>query len=181
LEKTQLLITILELSIALAGFSGIVATFQFAQISAITRGNATGLSMILNFSLMAAFMAAIPLSLLSFGLTDSQVWTISSVLLTFGYLYHIISTRKNHMQFKVRKKITRIIFASIYLMAISMMIMNLLNAFNIVFHKEFGPVLISMLVGLGIACIAFARMLIRPIWRIVLKKESENLNNDDIK
>jgi len=181
LEESQLLLTILELSIALAGFSGIVATFQFTKISANTRGNATGLSMILNFSLITAFNASIPLILLSFNLTDSFVWTISSVILAISYLYHIISTRKSHAQFKVRKKVTRFIFASIYLMAMAMMVINLLNAFDIVFHKEFGPILTGMLVGLGIACISFARMLIRPVWKIVRKKESENLNNDDVK
>ena len=50
MEQIDQLLTIAEISFALAGFAGVIATFQFRQQERVTRGQAISLSMIVNIS-----------------------------------------------------------------------------------------------------------------------------------
>jgi hypothetical protein len=70
-------------------------------------------------------------------------------------------------------KITKIIFALLFLVAISIIIMLLLNGFNIFFHREYGPYFISQLFPLFMACYMFSRLLLKPIWRMIRENELE--------
>jgi hypothetical protein len=177
LDKTGILLTILELSVALAGFSGIVSAYQFRSDALITRGNATGLFIILNFSFSAAFTAALPLAMLNFDIENNIVWTATSVAVATCLIYHAIFIMSNQKKIDVSNSVTRVIFGSIYVGAILLALVNLMNALNIVFKREFGPIFIGQLYGLGVTCMAFARLTLRPIWKLIKKKEAENQNS----
>ncbi|MEJ2089938.1 MAG: hypothetical protein P8Y69_15970 [Gammaproteobacteria bacterium] len=51
---------------------------------------------------------------------------------------------------------------------------NLLNAFDVVFHREPGPYLAAITWGLGLAAYMFVRLLLHPLWRRVREQEVEH-------
>jgi len=62
-EVFDVLILGAELSMALAGFAGIIATFQFRDTEKIRRADVVGLSIIVVYSLLAALQCAVILIL----------------------------------------------------------------------------------------------------------------------
>jgi uncharacterized membrane protein len=49
----------------------------------------------------------------------------------------------------------------------------ILNAMNIVFHRQPGPFVAGIIYALGVANYMFSRLLLLPLWRIVKEQESE--------
>ncbi len=49
----------------------------------------------------------------------------------------------------------------------------ILNALNIVFHRQPGPFIAGIIYALGVASYMFSRLLLLPLWRIVKEQESE--------
>jgi hypothetical protein len=76
---SDLLLVGAEVSVAFAGFSGIIATFQFRDKTTVKRGDIVALTMIVYFSLLCAFCCILPLLLSIFGIEDATIWTICSV------------------------------------------------------------------------------------------------------
>ena len=77
---SDLLLVGAEVSVAFAGFSGIIATFQFRDATLIKRGDIVALTMIVQFSLLCAFFSVFPVLLSIFGIDGTTVWSISSAL-----------------------------------------------------------------------------------------------------
>tara|TARA_R110002074_G_scaffold63042_2_gene151432 strand:- start:2572 stop:3108 length:537 start_codon:yes stop_codon:yes gene_type:complete len=175
MEEANQLLTIGQIAVALAGFAGIIATFQFNKKSNVKRGEAIGLSIIVNFGLVSAFFSFLPLGLWNFGMSTQNIWAISSVLASvnyFGYIYYIA---KHYSKIKVKKIKSKIKYTLLFLSSGSIILMLLFNAFNIGLHQEYGPYFISQLFPLFMACYMFSLLLLKPIWRSVRENEVENL------
>ena len=67
MKELDILILGVEASVAFAGFAGVIATFQFGDAKKVRRADAVGLTMIVQFSLLAALVSSVPLLLYSFG------------------------------------------------------------------------------------------------------------------
>ena len=78
MEPSDFLLVGIEVSVAFAGFAGIIATFQFSDRTKIKRGDVVGLTMIVQNSLLAAFASALPLVLYTFDLSDETIWSLVS-------------------------------------------------------------------------------------------------------
>ena len=63
MDPSDLLLVGIEVSVAFAGFAGVIATFQFSDPTKINRGNIMGLTMIVDFGLVCAFSSTLPLFL----------------------------------------------------------------------------------------------------------------------
>jgi hypothetical protein len=174
MESLDILILGVEAAIALAGFAGIIATFQFSGAKEIHRADAVGLTLILQFSLLCALACSIPLALHSFGLGETTIWTIMSgynavALLAGTYSIHI--KIGNSLQGKFFYKVTLLI----YFVTVILALMNAMNAFGLAFHKGAGPHVASLVWLLCLAGFMFSRLLLRPIWRNVLLQEAAKL------
>ena len=55
MDASKLLLVGIEVSVAFAGFAGVIATFQFKDAVRIDRGDVVGVTMIVNFGLWCAF------------------------------------------------------------------------------------------------------------------------------
>ena len=77
-KSAEPLLTLTQVAIAIAGFAGIIGTFQFKEGERIRWGDAVGLGMIVNTCLMAAFYSTLPLLLSNLGISDEFVWAIGS-------------------------------------------------------------------------------------------------------
>jgi hypothetical protein len=180
MDKAEQLLILTQVAIALAGFAGIIGTFQFKEGEKIRRGDAIGLAIVVNIGLMSAFYSTLPLILINFGVNDSTVWAISSGMTCMIYTYFYIYFAMSIKNFKSYKTINKLMVYSLYISAFVIVFMNFLNACNIVFKREFGPFYISLIYSLGSVCYMFSRLLLRPIWRTIRKQEgAEELKSNE--
>ncbi len=174
MESLDILILGVEASIALAGFAGVIATFQFGGDKETRRADAVGLTMILQFSLLAALASSTAILLYSFDVKESTMWGICSVLLVAIFAWAIHVTTLSLGKFVKGKSLKRlsVIFRSI---GFSFMLILVMNALDIFFHREPGPVIGGIIWALVTASYMFSRLLLRPVWRNVRKQEAAKL------
>jgi hypothetical protein len=177
-EATQLL-TITQVAVAIVGFAGIIATFQFRDGKSIRRSDALGMAMIINSGLVGAFSSVLPLALSNFGMQDSIVWTVCSGFMSVNYMFFIFYIIKHMRKFKINKKSSKFFVALFFSIGFIVIILNLLNVFNIGFHREFGPFFISLIFPLCMVGYFFSRLLLVPIWRTIREQESNSFKNDN--
>jgi len=175
MEESAILLTLTQVTVAFVGFSAIIATFQFKDGFAIKKSDAINLQFIVATGLVGTFFSLLPLMLLSFGLSDSLVWALSSGLGSLNYLGFIyyLSIKVKMSNFRSRK--SKMIVSTYFLIGILILILNLLNAFNILFQREFGPYFVQLIYPLCLVGYFFTRLIFQPIWKTFKNKESENL------
>ena len=169
MEQLDQLQTIAEISVALAGFAGIIATFRAGKVS---RGRVLALSMIVNISLFAAFFAVLPIGLANLGLAEKQVWSITSFLLGIAQLVFVyfISSNSNFKSLKVG---LRLLYIGMLAIAVILGFANFLNAFGLVFRQDFTAIFMTVVFNLGVVCFNFSRLLLYPLWKAVREVEKE--------
>jgi hypothetical protein len=180
MEEAGQLLTLTQVAISVAGFAGIIGAFQFNDVEKISRGDAIGLALIVNTGLMSAFYSILPLLLSNFGLDDATVWSISSVLTCLIYASFNITFAYRLKKFRSFKTINKIMIISLFIVSFFIILINFMNAANIVFKREFGPFYLSLVYSIGSVCYMFSRMLLRPVWRSIKKQESEYFNGNDL-
>ena len=171
MDESALLLVGIEVSVAFAGFAGIIATFQFRDGARINRGHIVGLTIIVNFSLMCAFFSALPPLLFILRFADATIWSIGSVAACIyipNRMYHI---QRNMSVVAVRRS-TRLLFSALFVAAAILFVSNALNVANFVFHREPGPYIAGIVFGLGVVGYMFARLLLRPLWRVLREQEA---------
>ena len=171
MDAANQLLTLAEISIALAGFSGIIATFQFEQKAFISRGHVLSLSLIVLTSLAAAFCSVLPLALLNFGFEEPVVWSISSFVGGSFWLSGLIYTVRN-MRLETVTLPNRILFGCFLTLVAVASVANFLNTFGVIFDQEFAPYFAAFLFGFCLVLYNFSRLLLHPLWRVVHKREA---------
>ncbi len=173
MDSSNLLLVGIEVSVAFAGFAGIIATFQFRDKEKIDRGHLVGLTMIVNFGLMCAFFSALPLIISIFKVEVGTLWVICSSLAII-YIFRGMHFVHNNMKVAVVGKGTRLLFGAFQGLAALLAFSLILNIANLVFHREPGPYLASILFALSLVGYMFVRLLLRPLWRAVHEQEATN-------
>lgn len=170
MNEIEQLLTIAEVSVALAGFAGIVATFQFRQQVNVNRGHALALSMIVNISLVGALFAVLPMVFMNYGVAEKDVWSICSALMGINISIFILyvwrTTRLNSLPIQ-----TRIIFSSFFAMAFAIVCANFMNSAGLMFDHEFGTYFISFVFCFFLVGYNFSRLLMLPLWRQIHRQE----------
>ena len=174
MEESSILLTLTQVTVAFVGFAAIVATFQFKNGFTIKRGDTIGLELIINTGLVGSFFSVFPLILSSFGLDDSSVWTWSSGIMCVNYLGFIYYLYANIKISNYRRKKSKIILYIYFIIGFLVIILNLLNVFNVVFNKEFAPFFISLIYPLCLVGFMFSRLIFLPIWRTLKNQELKN-------
>jgi hypothetical protein len=172
MDASDLLLMGIETSVAFAGFAGIIATFQFSDRTEIKRGDVVGLTMIVQHSLALAFACALPLVLKTFTLKSETIWTIAS---TYGVISMVVAMYSidKSMRGAVRKTSLKLLFGSMQAISALLAICLILNACDIIFHREAGPYIVVATCQLGLVGYMFARLLLRPLWHEVRSQERE--------
>jgi len=170
MNETDNLLTIAEIAVALAGFAGIIATFQLGQLEHISRGRVLAVWMVVNISLGVGLFSLLPLGLINFGIEAEVVWAISSALMAIVSIIQAPFIIRN-MNLQRENFSVRIVFYSIELVGFALVVVNILNALGIVFHREFGPFLAIIMYSLFLVGWNFSRLLMRPLWKLVEKRE----------
>ena len=156
---------------ALAGFAGIIATFQFRDTKKIRRADVVGLSIIVVYSLLAALQCGVILILNVIGISAAALWATGSVLTVSSMGYNLYAFSKNMKGAIRNRKLIAMMWALQWVSTVVLFV-NVLNALDIVFHRTPGPFLIGVAWGLGLAGWMFIRLLLLPIWRTIYKQEA---------
>ncbi|MBT6482486.1 MAG: hypothetical protein HN872_08280 [Gammaproteobacteria bacterium] len=171
MEVFDVLILGVELSMALAGFAGIIATFQFRDTEKIRRADVVGLNIIVVYSLLAALQCGVILILNLIGISEAALWTTGSILSMSCMGYNLYAFSKN-MKGAVRNRKLIATMWALQWVSVIVFAVNVLNALDIVFHRTPGPFLVGLAWGLGLAGWMFIRLLLLPIWRPIYKQEA---------
>ncbi len=174
METSDLLLVGIEVSVAFAGFAGIIATFQFRDEANINRGHIVGLSLIVHISLALALASALPLLLSIFRVEDAALWAICSGVAAIWSSYTQYSVHRN-MRGAVRRKSTRLFINILQGVFVLIVVSLILNMLDLAFHREPGPYVAGIVIGLGLVGIMFTRLLVRPLWKVVNEQEATNL------
>lgn len=178
MEHADQLLTFTQVAVAVAGFAGIIGTFQFKEGEKIRRGDVVGLALVVNTGLMSAFYATLPLLLSNFGFSDPIIWAISSGMTSLIYTYFSVDIAMRLKAFKSYKRFNKVTIYVLFLVGLAVIVINALNACNVVFQREFWPYHISLIYSLGLVCYMFSRLLLRPIWRALREQEAADFSKD---
>jgi hypothetical protein len=174
MESLDTLILGVEASVAFAGFAGIIASFQFGEGKLVRRADAVRLTMIVQFSLLAALASSIPLLLNSFGVKDTTLWTITSVVVAIAFVGGQFAQHKNLGKAVKITAFKRFVII-VQCVGVGMISINTMNALDLFFHRESGPVIAGIVWALSITGFMFSRLLLLPIWRRVRAQEAAEL------
>jgi len=172
MEVFDILLVCIEVSIALAGFAGVIATFQINNVTRIRRGAVAALSVVVQYSLLAALACVIPLLLHTFGVQGETLWVICSgvgAILVASMAYSASS-----MKGAITKTSSRLLYLLLQGLGALVVLANILNAFDLAFHRGPGPLVAGIVYALSVAGIMFSRLLLLPLWRIVHEQEDAN-------
>ena len=171
MESLDVLILAVEASIALAGFAGIIATFQFTGEKEVRRGDAVGLTLILQTSLLTALTTSIAILLNSFDIKETTLWAICSAAAALSYAWPTY-TLNNNLKGAVRTAPSKMLVVIVQVPAFALISINVMNASGIFFHREAGPVIATIVWVLCVAGFMFSRLLLIPVWRNVRRQEA---------
>ena len=173
MEVTDVLILCAEVSVTLAGFAGIIATFQFRDEKKISREKLVGLSIIVVTALMDTFACILPLVLLSYDINETTTWGLSSGILAIPATMLLYKVNKD-MRDAVRRKTVAVLYVSLKAMTGVVILLLIFNAMGVVFHRVPGPYITAVVGGMGLSSIMFALLLLRPLWWRLREQESSN-------
>lgn len=174
MEDFDQLLLITEVSVALAGFAGVVAAFQHREGTPASRGETLGIAMMVNIGLVAACFYLLPQVLTGLGVSLHLSWRISSGLMFLNYLVFYYYIIRNMRGVKVRKASSKLVYSALYFMGLVFLVVNAMNALTFGFEGVRGPFFASLVLPLVVAGYMFARLVLRPLWRSVrLHEERE--------
>jgi len=87
----------------------------------------------------------------------------------------MLTTHRN-MRGATKRWATRLLFGSFYAVFGLGVLVQFLNASNLIFHREPGPYIAGIILGLGMVGYMFGRLLLRPLWRAVKEQEAVDLS-----
>lgn len=174
MDISELLQLGIEAAIAIAGFAGVIATYQTGEGNNIRRGNVAAVTVITRCSLLVGFACAMVLLLQTFGVEGSTLWAVSSAVgaaIMAGVAVSIsISTRG-----ETYRGYSRLLYLLLQSVGGVVVLSLILNAVGLVFDREPGPFIAGAVYGLSLAGIMFSRLLLRPLWQIVRESERGQL------
>jgi hypothetical protein len=166
MEGSDVLIVIAEVSVAFAGFAGIVAVFRQRALEEWAPVDAARFRFMVECSLTTILFALLPFVFHHLGASPTATWSACSALMaaTIGGLLVISSLR---MRWALLQTPSYHPALMRFVQAVSLLTLGLLvlNALRIGFTAEFGPYLAALAWVLGASGINFFRLLLFGVGR----------------
>ena len=161
MEGSDVLIVIAEVSVAFAGFAGIVAVFRQRDLAEWAAVDATRFRFMVECSLMTILFALLPFVFRHLGASPAATWSACSGLMgaAVACLLVIASLRMRRVRSQTPGFNTALLR---FMQAVSLLTLALLalNALRIGFTAEFGPYLAALAWLLVASGINFFRLLL---------------------
>jgi hypothetical protein len=173
MDISELLQLGIEASIALAGFAGVIATYQIGEGRRIGRGTVAAVTVITRCSLLVGLACALVLLLRTFGVDGSTLWGVSSAIGAVMMASVAFSIARS-IQGETYRRSSRILYLLLQSVGGFVVLGLILNAAGLVFDREPGPFIAGAVYGLSLAGIMFSRLLLKPLWQMVRELERAN-------
>ncbi len=157
-DYQDLLLTLAEVSVALAGFSGVVTVFGRRRTGEWDPADRLHLSFMLETSLAALFLSILPFALLAAEVSPRSTWTVmSGVMAAFLVVADGAAIyRYRRLSSDQRMELGRIYGIAMTLGDSSVVVLQLFNVFS---AQEFFPYLIGLMWLLFGCALSFVRLL----------------------
>jgi hypothetical protein len=161
LDPVGTLILVVEASVALAGFSGVVVALGDRAVGDWSKYERTRLTNLLTASFVALFLSLGAIALLHAGVSDSLTWRLASLSWSpIAQGAALVAVRRFLRTPETEPgRPGRTVFLIIQ---ISVSAVVLLQLFNAVVLAEFWPFLVALIETFGLACYSFVRLLTVP-------------------
>lgn len=173
MEAADFLMLCAEVFVALAGFAGIIAKFQFRDDRKIRRADLVGLNIIVLTTLLNTLGCIVPLALLTYEIKEATVWGWCSGAFAVPAAMLVYSSHSG-LRGKIRRKSIVVYHGLLEVMMGVTIIGLVLNALDVIFHREPGPYILSLVAGMVVSGLMFAQLLLMPLWRRLRKQESSD-------
>ena len=159
MEQSDVLFALAEVSVAFAGFSGVVAAFGRRDPGTWSFAERMRFNGLIETSLAALFFCVVPFCLSALHLSDAHVWRTASALFA---AYLVVSTILNRRRFRAAppSDTADVSPTALRLLRATQMIAVALSLYNVAFLGEVGIFLLALLLLLMQAGFLFARMLL---------------------
>ena len=163
---------VVEVAVALAGFAGIVGSFQYRSGAKIPRGDVLGLELMIVLSLITAVCAILPVALFNFGVGETTLWSICSSVSVVAYAIYIFNIKRKFRNILVSNRISRILFEVFFAAAYLTALANIVNVLDVGLHRGYAPYFVALVVPNCVSAYMFVRLVIRPLWRSIHEKST---------
>lgn len=160
MEAEGVFLTIAEVSVAFAGFSGVVAVFRRRSIGEWRSGDILRFWQMMEVSLSGVVFSLLPFVFHYSGLSAAATWAACSALLAF-----VSSVQMGRAVFRTVKAAgsdgsISLRFTGLFLLiGVVIVLLQVGNVLGIVFNRAVGPYLVGVFWQLSLACVLFWRLL----------------------
>jgi len=164
MPEADFLLATAEVSIAFAGFSGVVAVFGSPRSGDWTVTDAVRLRLLLGYSVGALFASLLPFIPYHAGLSGSTVWSISSALLALAIASFLVLSSRGYRQLRrASGRPSTLLNRIVGVGLVGFVPILSLNALGFGLHRLPWIYLAAILWALFCATAAFIRLL-TPMW-----------------
>ncbi len=159
MDHGEILLTLAEVSVAFAGFSGVVAVFGRRDPGSWAFSDRFRFFSLVHTSLASLLLCILPFGLLAFHVAEESVWRSLSALFV---LYNVVVAFLSFRRLLAASPSERAEFTPIVLPVTLAMIAAILafNIHNVAAGATFGPFLVGLIFLLALSSFLFARMLV---------------------
>ncbi len=159
MDHGDILLTLAEVSVALAGFSGVVAVFGRRDPGNWSFADRFRFFSLVHSSHSSLLLCIVPFGLLAFNVAEASVWrTLSALFVLYNVVVAFLSFRRLLAASpSERAEFTPIVFPVTLAMIAAVLALNI---YNVVVGATFGPFLVALILLLVTSSFLFARMLI---------------------
>ena len=157
--------TISEVSITLAGLSGIAAAFRPHRISSWHPREQLTFWLVIADSLAALFFSVLPIALGFLQFTPSVTWGVSSAVLAFYICTAIFVcvARSRQLEAEGDRTPNPIVWAIVLPASAAVALILLLSSVDVLFPRGLGIYYVGLLSLIVVACLAFVMFLRSPL------------------
>ncbi len=172
MDALDQLLLIVEVAVALAGFAGIVGSFQTRSDATSSRGDVLGLELMITISLVTAVCAILPIALFNFGVGETTIWSICSSVAVVAYVVAIFNIRRKFRKVLISSRVSRILFEVFFAAHYLTVLANLVNVLDVGLHREYAPYFVALVVPNCLCAYMFVRLVLRPLRRSIREGET---------
>jgi hypothetical protein len=158
-DHGDILLTLAEVSVAFAGFSGVVAVFGRRDPGTWSFADRLRFSTLVHSSLSSLLLCIVPFGLLAFNVAEASVWrSLSALFVLYAILASFLSIRRLlAISSSERAEFTVIVIPVIFAILATIVALNI---YNVAVGATFGPFLVALIFLLVLSSYFFARMLV---------------------
>ena len=159
MDHRDILLTLAEISVAFAGFSGVVAVFGRRDPGTWSFADRVRFFMLVHASLSSLLLCIVPFGLLALNVAEASVWRSLSALIVLNIIVvgFLFIRRFLAASSSERAEFTLIVFPVFFAILAAVLVLNI---YNVAVGATFGRFLVTLIFLLAYSSFLFARMLV---------------------